>query len=247
MANTAAAVLNEAHKHIGVSGRPNTFTRWYARRNGVAFLTAPWCNMFVSWTAVAAGAAKAVLLKGDRAYTVWHAQDFQDAGQWRSGTAGNIAAFAHPGAVVFFDWGGSNALSRIDHVGYVVKNLGDGRVVTLEGNTGDAVKLHVRGPDVIAGFGTPKYDVVKPLVIKSVSRYPYKPGTFMRKGWQDSSGVRMVQRRATALGYRPVLKVDGDFGTKTENAVTWIQRKLKLTVDGVVGPKTWGAMFPKSV
>lgn len=243
MPNTAAAVLNEAHKHLGLSGRPNVFTRWYSRRNGTEYLTAAWCNMKVTYDAVTSGAAKAVLLRGDRAYTVYHAQDFQGAGLWRSGTVGNIIAYAYPGCVVFFDWDGTNALSRIDHVGYVVQNLKDGRLITVEGNTADSVKLRVRGADVIAGFGTPKYDTATPVVIKPVTKYPYKAGTFIQKGWQGSAGVRLAQGRFNALGYKPVLMVDGNFGTKTENAVKWFQKKNKLTVDGVIGPETWGAMF----
>lgn len=243
MPNTAAAVLNEAHKHLGVSGRPNTFTRWYSRRNGTEFLTAPWCDMYVTYVARIA-AALAVLPKGDRAYTVYHAQDFQDIKRWYSGTASNLISHATPGAVVFFDWDGTNALSRIDHVGYIVQNLKDGRVITIEGNTGDACKLRVRGADVIAGFGVPKYDTPKPVVISPVNKYPYKAGTFIMKGWQGSAGVRQVQGRFNTLGYRPVLTVDGDFGTKTENAVKWFQKKNKITVDGVIGPETWGKMFP---
>lgn len=38
------------------------------------------------------------------------------------------------------------------------------------------------------------------------------------------------------------LAVDGKFGTKTENAVKDFQRQSGLTVDGVVGPKTWDAL-----
>lgn len=244
MPNTAAAVLNEAHKHLGISGRPNVFTRWYSRRNGNVFLTAPWCDMYVTYSAVVAGAAKAVLPKGDRAYTVYHAQDFQDIGRWYSGTASNLDSHAKPGSVIFFDWDGTNALSRIDHVGYIVESLGGGRVITIEGNTGDACKLKVRGSDVIAGFGVPKYDAATPVTIKPANKYPYKAGTFIQKGWQGSSGVRLVQGRLNTLGYKPVLMVDGNFGTKTENAVKWFQKKNKLEVDGKVGPKTWVLLFP---
>lgn len=38
------------------------------------------------------------------------------------------------------------------------------------------------------------------------------------------------------------IKVDGDFGPKTEEAVKKFQRENKLTVDGIVGEKTWNAM-----
>lgn len=36
---------------------------------------------------------------------------------------------------------------------------------------------------------------------------------------------------------------DGDFGGKTEKATEKFQKKKKLTVDGVVGPKSWEAGF----
>lgn len=39
---------------------------------------------------------------------------------------------------------------------------------------------------------------------------------------------------------------DGDFGPKTEALVKEWQKKNKLTVDGIVGPKTWEKMFGSS-
>lgn len=38
------------------------------------------------------------------------------------------------------------------------------------------------------------------------------------------------------------IKVDGDFGPKTETAVKKFQKDNKLTPDGIVGDKTWNAM-----
>lgn len=51
------------------------------------------------------------------------------------------------------------------------------------------------------------------------------------------SNVVKVQRKVGATA-------DGDFGPITERAVRVWQRKHKLLVDGIVGPKTWAHMFP---
>lgn len=241
MANTSSALLNEAQKHVNkVSGRPNWFTRDYAKRHGNAFLRAAWCDMFVTGVARTSG-AKAALPNGDRAYTVWHANDFAGINRWYSGTTDNVRRYAAPGDIVFFDWGGTNTRGAIDHVGIVKKNLGDGRLVTIEGNTSDAVKLRVRGSGVIAGFGQPRWTVVKPKPIGKA--WPYKRTTLMRKGWENSAGVKKVQDRLNALGYKPALVEDGDFGAKTLAAVKWFQKRERIQVDGVVGPITWGRLF----
>lgn len=49
--------------------------------------------------------------------------------------------------------------------------------------------------------------------------------------------VYELQGRLKALGYYNG-KVDGDFGPKTKNAVTWFQWKFGMKSDGVVGSKT---------
>jgi N-acetylmuramoyl-L-alanine amidase len=56
---------------------------------------------------------------------------------------------------------------------------------------------------------------------------------------QGSSGkdIYELQGRLKALGYYNG-KVDGDFGAKTKNAVTWFQWKFGMKSDGIVGAKT---------
>ncbi|WP_433520156.1 CHAP domain-containing protein (plasmid) [Nonomuraea sp. CA-143628] len=155
---TAAKMLTQARKSLGLTGRPNYITRDYANRHGADYLSAPWCDMSVTYWARKSDNADAVLPRGDRAYTVYHAEDGRDAGRGYSGTTANIKAHAKPGAIVFFDWAGTNSIVAIDHVGVVEVNLGDGRVQTIEGNTGDACKRRVRGSDVVAYFWNPDYE-----------------------------------------------------------------------------------------
>jgi hypothetical protein len=53
--------------------------------------------------------------------------------------------------------------------------------------------------------------------------------------------VKRLQRALKSLGYG-VGVIDGDYGTKTEDALKKFQQKEKLTVDGVLGPKTLAAL-----
>jgi Putative peptidoglycan binding domain len=54
--------------------------------------------------------------------------------------------------------------------------------------------------------------------------------------------VMVLQIRLNALG--ELVGVDGDFGPGTVGAVQQFQRKRQLKPDGVVGPKTWAALWP---
>lgn len=155
---TAAAMLAQMRKVLGW-GEPNAVHTWYAGRNGAEFRpgSTPWCEMTVTWAAFHSGNYDAVCPNGDRAYTVYGAEDGRDLGRWYAGTAENIRKHAKPGAIVYFDWDGSDTISRVDHVGVVERNLGDGRVQTIEGNSDDMGKRRVRGPSVVAGFWNPPY------------------------------------------------------------------------------------------
>lgn len=242
IANTAAAVLNQAQETIGVKGRPNVFTHEYAERHGSEFLTAAWCAMKVTYDSRHAP-APALTPHGDRAYTPWFAHDYTALGQSHAGTRANVIKYAMPGTTIFFDWAGTDDEDVVDHIGITVRNLGDGRLVTVEGNTSDSVALRVRGPDVISRVCVPAYAAPAPPPVVHGPAWPYGPGVYMRKGWIHSAGVRKVQARLNKLGYQPRLVEDGDFGTKTQAAVRWFQERDALTVDGIVGPVSWSRLF----
>lgn len=54
--------------------------------------------------------------------------------------------------------------------------------------------------------------------------------------------VTRIQRELKAAGINPG-PIDGDFGPLTKAAVVAYQKKYRLTVDGIVGPQTWGKML----
>ena len=51
-------------------------------------------------------------------------------------------------------------------------------------------------------------------------------------------GVKVIQTRVNELGYRPLLKVDGDFGPQTSMGLIWAQHLVGVASDGQAGPHT---------
>jgi lysozyme len=88
--------------------------------------------------------------------------------------------------------------------------------------------------DIFAGHTIQVPEKVADNVSKqSIVSYP---GHVIARNSADKHNVERVQRAVDA-------KVDGVFGAKTEAAVKAYQKRHGLTVDGVVGPKTWAKLF----
>lgn len=160
---TASQLLQLARAQVGTTenarGGGTKFQQWYAnsrraletiRRDGgsrTGYLNAPWCAMFVSWVGEQLGARPQV---GWDAWTVAHARWFVANKRWGSAP--------RPGAVVFFSWSGGKSLTSIRHVGFVVKDNGNGTISTIEGNTGNGrVEERVRSKSDVVGYGYPEY------------------------------------------------------------------------------------------
>lgn len=246
-------MVSAMRSFVGMHGRPNAVTTAYAGRNGSEFLRASWCDMGVTEAARKSGNHAAVCPAGDRAYTVWHAQDFQKRGQWHSGTTANVNK-ARAGDIVFFDWGYSDSIGAIDHVGVVVKALGNGNVQTIECNTSDACAVKTRNASVIAGYGRPAYSgattpsvpvpVTKPVPSKPATgtHAPAFPGRVLRQPpLTVGNDVKTWQNRMRARGWS--LKADGVYGPASEVVCRAFQREKHLTEDGEVGPQTWAAAW----
>lgn len=70
---------------------------------------------------------------------------------------------------------------------------------------------------------------------------PYAP-TLKRSGVYNPS-VKILQDALNKYYKVNVVKVDGYFGPITESWVVKFQEEKKLKIDGIVGPKTWGALL----
>ena len=64
---------------------------------------------------------------------------------------------------------------------------------------------------------------------------PAAPSHYLMLGTQDPDVVRIQ----AALGQNP----DGIFGSRTDAAVRIFQARNGLASDGIVGPKTWEALY----
>lgn len=120
------------------------FWSWYGFDSHVS-----WCACFVSWCAdqsglIESGAVPRFSLCTDG--VDW----FQGKGKWQARGSTPTA-----GMIIFFDWDGDG---KSDHVGIVEKSEG-GRVYTVEGNSGNAVKQnnYDLNYSCIMGYGVVSY------------------------------------------------------------------------------------------
>ena len=150
---TASGMISAARSLLGTVESPpgsnhNFITTWYG-------FDGAWCDMAVSSEAGHSDNLAAMI--GKFAYTVAHATAFKNHGRWHYGLGG-----IRPGDVVFFDWGGSGSISKIDHVGLVEAVHSNGTITTLEGNTSNTFARRVRRSGVV-GYGRPAYGDAAPM------------------------------------------------------------------------------------
>lgn len=139
-------IVTVALSQIGTMGG-DPYWSWYGFNSRVE-----WCACFVSWCANECGYIDAGVIP-KYAGCVNGVQWFKDRGQWLDNSAEPT-----PGMIIFFDWasGGQDGLS--DHTG-IVQKVENGRVYTVEGNSGDSVRQNSYpvGYYEILGYGAPAY------------------------------------------------------------------------------------------
>ncbi|MEU7746326.1 CHAP domain-containing protein [Nonomuraea sp. NPDC049158] len=135
---------------LGYSEKADEYTKfghWYGKNVefDADYTSAPWCDMYLSWAAHKLGYQDWI---GQFAWTVSHAEWFKEQGAW--------GHQPKPGALVFYDWSGSNDIDAIDHVGLVTKVEGD-TIFTIEGNIdGGVAKRKERDTSKVVGYGYPE-------------------------------------------------------------------------------------------
>ena len=95
----------------------------------------------------------------------------------------------------------------------------------------DMMDFRLRVADILSG------NVSAPSLIPAIEPAPpagTAPRRTLRRG-DTGDLVRQLQSRLQ-------IKVDGDFGSKTEAALRAFQRSNGLVPDGIAGPKTWRAL-----
>ncbi|MFI7639392.1 CHAP domain-containing protein [Nonomuraea sp. NPDC049400] len=134
---------------LGYSERAGStkFGKWYGKHVefDADYSSAPWCDMYISWAAYKLGYEDWI---GQFAWTVSHAKWFKEQGAW--------GHKPKPGAIVFYDWSGTNDIDNIDHVGVVTRVEGD-TIFTIEGNIdGGVAKRKERDTSKVVGYGYPE-------------------------------------------------------------------------------------------
>lgn len=237
---TSTKVINYAKKFVRSAkyGSPNQFTRWY----GFGGQAVPWCAVFVYYCLAHTGGKTLMSGCKNKAYcpTIWN---------WgkAKGYAHGSGSKAIKGDLVLFDWQKDGVC---DHIGFVIKDNGNGTVQTVEGNTsntnngnGGCVQIRTRSKNLIKGYVRLPYAKSTKTKATAKSKKGYS-GTFPKlpkKGYfkinDTGTEVKNLQRFLNWYGgYK--LKIDGIFGNLTFKAVKDFQKKTGIKVDGIFGKQS---------
>ena len=190
--------------------------------------TEEWCADFVSDCAVLAGQSSAIPHDG---YCPTLKQKIINAG------GKDVTSSPQPGDIVFFN----------GHVEIVYSGTLNA-LYSIGGNTGSGSSLYARkvcAPRIHGGVVCvlrPNYDEnAVPLTFQNDDElkipYPRPTGNPNLQNGSSGDSVKWLQY-ALNLVNNAGLKVDGQFGSGTQQAVVNFQRTNGLTADGIAGPAT---------
>ena len=193
----------------------NKFGDWYGMPNQ------PWCAMFVSYCMSKAGVSQDVVKKFASCTIGWN---------W-------FAARGETRDKNFVPQRGNG----MDHVG-LVDRVENNTIYTVEGNHDDQVNQfnYPVGSNQIYGFVVPSYTGNE--VVENSPDVPSSEMPLLYKGTTGET-VKYAQNKLISKGYSVgSYGADGIFGSATEQAVRNFQADNGLSVDGMIGPATWGKL-----
>lgn len=141
-----------------------------------------------------------------------------------------------------------SVLLRVGSRGDAVKRLQaalntHGARVAVDGIFGPGTLAAVRNFQATKGLTVD--GIVGPATQAKLAENPYKPQPAKQqvtvKRGSRGAAVHLLQERLRWKGY--AIAVDGIFGPDTEFIVKSFQRLHGLAADGIVGPRTWGALL----
>ena len=140
-------IVTVALSQVGNTGGA-PYWSWYGFGSRVE-----WCACFVSWCANECGYIDAGVIPKFAACASQGVPWFKERGLWQDNSYE-----PRPGDIIFFDWDDGGQDGSSDHVG-IVEKVENGRVYTVEGNSGDSVRQNSYpvGYYEIYGYGTPAY------------------------------------------------------------------------------------------
>ena len=246
---TSTDLIRVAAREVGYVEGPYNRTKYGAEMYNGKYQNQAWCGLFTDWCLL-----KVNLLRGEPS-SVWTpggAAAYQRANRWigRSGEP-------RTGDVVYFDFGGSQSVNQIDHVG-LVEAVNGNMILTIEGNTsssntgsqsnGDGVYRRHRPRSIIVGFGRPQFSSapVPPPTIDWAAVRRMAAARILNDGFGNTSTVQqgsggrhvLLWQQALNLVADAKLTEDGSFGPATKRAVMNFQRFMGIGADGIAGPLT---------
>lgn len=240
-------ILDIARKEIGTKESPpnsnrTKYGRWYGMDGN------PWCAMYTSWVYHTAGYPLPVIQSGapsGAAYCPFIESYAKKHGQWHKEPK--------PGDLALFHFGKREAV----HIG-IVESVNGRNFSCIEGNTsvsnnanGGMVMRRSRHISQCRGFyrpilqTTPDHNSLSSVTNDNAANgsSAYYRLIKLTDPYMKGDDIHVWQRQMNWFQYG--LEVDGIYGLKSEAACRDLQKKRKLTVDGIVGPETWRETFER--
>jgi peptidoglycan hydrolase-like protein with peptidoglycan-binding domain len=174
--------------------------------------------------------------------------------QFNAPEAPRVSGPLQPGDFVYFR-GGEPVPPRPGHTGIYV-GVRNGAYTMIDAYDGrEGVEYNTFIPTVTNGHdGLSYYGAIRPALLGKVGPPTPEPTLFLKTPNMTGAAVTLCQTRLVKSGLPPVLRalvrsgeknkgIDGSFGKDTQLAVEYFQTAKELTVDGIVGAQTWGALL----